>query len=275
MLSNIWGIAMRAYVNGIGLFAPGLDRLAVCKSVLTGDESWEYKTLPKLVVSMLPSNERRRTTSLIKLALEVAKLAIDDADIETKNLASVFASSDGDLEIVHKLCEALSQSEKSVSPTQFHNSVHNAPAGYWAIAANTHMSASSVSAADSSFAVGLLESMTQVSITHTDVLLVSYDFPPPAPLDKKRDITMPFGLALLFSESPSVTTRACLDVDLTECLNVLHITSKCQNSSLESLRVANPAARGLPVLEGIYRKQSMDIVIPYVGDNNLKLHIEP
>ena len=71
---------MRAYVNGIGLFAPGMDRLAACKSVLTGDEAWEYKPLPRLVVSMLPSNERRRTTSLIKLALEVAKSAIDFDD---------------------------------------------------------------------------------------------------------------------------------------------------------------------------------------------------
>lgn len=266
---------MRAYINGIGLSAPGMEGLSASESVLGGEVDWQFHSLPKLVVDMLPANERRRTTQIIKLALQTAKSALDDAGTGTDNLASVFASSDGDFEIVHKLCEALCEEEKAVSPTLFHNSVHNAPAGYWAIAADSHAPSTSISAADASFTAGLLESVTQIATKNTDVLLVSYDYPPPAPLDIKRAITMPFGMAFLLSSHSTDTTRACLHIERDHCINSSKKTSACQNSSLEVLRNANPAARGLPLLESIFRKQSVEIVLPYVANNNLVLKIQP
>ena len=37
-------------------------------------------------------------------------------------------------QVIHEICEALATDEREVSPTRFHNSVHNASAGYWGIA---------------------------------------------------------------------------------------------------------------------------------------------
>lgn len=265
---------MRAYVNGIGLLGPGLEGQNQSQKILSGNDDWQVAPLPKIVVEMLPANERRRTTPLIKLALHVAKLALDDAGVKPDQLASVFASSDGDLEIVHKLCEALVGEVKAVSPTQFHNSVHNAPSGYWAIAARSHAPSTSISAADASFAAGLMESMIQVTTTQKDVLLVAYDYPPPAPLDKKRNITMPFGIALLLGPVPGNKMRASLFIEPDRCINASRSSNRCQNASLEELRKANPAARGLPLLEALGQKQNMDIALPYLTDQSLIVHIQ-
>lgn len=266
---------MHVYINGIGLIAPGLEGFNASQPILLGETDWQSLPLIKQVVEILPPNERRRTTSVIKLALNVGKSAVVDAGIETESLTSVFSSSDGDLEIVDKLCLALCEKEKFFSPTLFHNSVHNAPAGYWAIASNSNSPSTSISAADASFAAGLLESVTQVTTNHSDVLFVSYDYPPVAPLDKKRDITIPFGLALVLSASHSDTSRASLHINTNTCFNNMEKPTKCQNSTLETLRFTNPTARCLPLLESISRKQSRDIVLPYNVSDSLTLRIEP
>ena len=50
----------------------------------------------------------------------------------------------------------------SISPTRFHNSVHNAAAGYWGIATGATAAANALCAYDASFGAGLLEALTQV-----------------------------------------------------------------------------------------------------------------
>jgi hypothetical protein len=45
--------------------------------------------------------------------------------------ASVFTSSGGDGDVIHHICETLTQPGREVLLTRFHNSVHNAPAGYY------------------------------------------------------------------------------------------------------------------------------------------------
>jgi hypothetical protein len=50
--------------------------------------------------------------------------------------------------------------------------------------------------------------------------------------------------------------------------------ARCQNTSLELLRCANPAARSLPLLESVCRKQVGDITLPY-GNTYLQVSVEP
>ena len=54
--------------------------------------------------------------------------------IAAPDAAVVFASGDADGENLHHILESLATPEHEVSPTRFHNSVHNAAAGYWNIA---------------------------------------------------------------------------------------------------------------------------------------------
>jgi hypothetical protein len=64
-----------------------------------------------------------------------------------------------------------------VSPTKFHNSVHNAASGYWTIGTHCHATSSALSAYTHSFAAGLLEAAVQCAADDTPVLLVAYDGP--------------------------------------------------------------------------------------------------
>ena len=71
----------------------------------------------------------------VAVALEVALAACRAADRDPATLPSVFASTHGDLAITDYMCETLATDPTAVSPTKFHNSVHNAAAGYWTIGA--------------------------------------------------------------------------------------------------------------------------------------------
>ena len=265
---------MHAFINGVGLMAPGLEGIESSMPLLAGDAVWASKDIQTRPLDMLPANERRRTTRLIKYALCVAAMAVDEPNTKNSIAASVFASSDGDTEIVDKICESLCHSDVFLSPTLFHNSVHNAPAGYWAIATGSCAPSTSVSAADASFGSGLMESMVQLDALEADVLFVAYDCQPPPPLDVKRDITMPFAVALLLSKTPCDSTYSGISIDPLAYQGSAQEEARCQNTSLELLRCANPAARSLPLLESVCRKQAGDITLSY-GNTHLQVSVEP
>jgi uncharacterized repeat protein (TIGR01451 family) len=59
---------------------------------------------------------------------------------------SVFSSAHGDLAIVDALCRSLAQDPQLLSPMRFHNSVHNATSGYWAIGCRSREASTAVAA---------------------------------------------------------------------------------------------------------------------------------
>lgn len=165
--------------------------------------------------------------------------------------ASVFASSGGDYPIIDQICRSLCEPERLVSPTQFHNSVHNSAAGYWSIATGSRHPSTSLSAYDDSFAAGLLEAVCLCQQEQLPTLLVVYDIVPPNPLGAKRQIPVEFGVALLLTPQPGEQALAQLQVSL----GGKGIASQTL-PTLESLRLANPAARSLPLLGQIAQGKS-------------------
>ncbi len=77
-------------------------------------------------------------------------------------MATVFSSSDGDGEVLASMLAALAQPQVVLSPTLFHNSVFNAPAGYWSIGVGALATSITVSAGAASFVAGLKEAHSQV-----------------------------------------------------------------------------------------------------------------
>lgn len=61
------------YVNGIGVLGPGLGGWRESAAILKGTRVYRYEPLPTLTANLLPANERRRTTQVIKLVLNVAQ----------------------------------------------------------------------------------------------------------------------------------------------------------------------------------------------------------
>src|SRR5690348_12842116 len=122
-----------AVVQGVSLWGPGLPGWADARSVLRGQDEYVVTEVPLPPSSLLAANERRRAGLATRLALFVAQQASETAGVAPGSIASAFATSNGDGAIVHTILETLA-ADQPVSPTQFHNSVHNTAAGYWSIA---------------------------------------------------------------------------------------------------------------------------------------------
>lgn len=255
------------YINTLSLAAPGLIGLEQAMPVLTGETQWQTSDFPKLVPQLLPANERRRITSYIKLALHVA----DEANLPDKTLPAVFASSNGDFYITDHICNTLTMNPKHISPTQFHNSVHNAPAGYWAIAAKSPAASTSISTGDSTFSSGLLEAVTQVLCQQHDVLYVAYDYPATAPLDKFSDVSEVFATAFVLSLDKADNSYGSIKLDIS---NDNIVKSHCINTSLDNLQNSNPIAESLPLLETLCLKKSATLYLPYLNNSKLKIEVK-
>src|SRR6202011_5744042 len=192
-------VKLVARVEGIGLLGPGLDGWTSSTALLEGRSP--YIPQPTVIPTPegLPPAERGRLGRVVKLALGVGLQATAKAGVEPATLAAVFASSGGDGQNCHEICQALSLDDRLISPTRFHNSVHNAAAGYWSIATGSRAASYFVCAFVASCAAGLLEAVTQVVVDQTRVLLVAYDAQYPPPLFAKRPIPDAFGVAFVLA----------------------------------------------------------------------------
>ena len=199
-------------------------------------------------VSLLPPAERRRCALSVAWALAVAQEAVANSGLQADKFAVVFTSSDGDGDIVHRLCTALAAPGAQVSPTDFHNSVHNAATGYWSIGARATAPSTALCAFDASFAAGFLEAATQVQADGKPVLLVAVDLPYPAPLAPFRLVRHGFAAAL------ALIPGAELDISLAD-------------GPATALPLAefggNAAAACLPLLAALARPGAADVRLPY------------
>ncbi|ADE10593.1 beta-ketoacyl synthase chain length factor [Sideroxydans lithotrophicus] len=263
---------MRCYIEGIGLLGPGLDGWVAGRAVLAGDADYLAAPTNLRASDMLPAAERRRAGVPIKLALAVGQEAFLQSQRDTSKASTVFTSSGGDNDNVHAINGILATAPREVSPTRFHNSVHNAAAGYWCIAAGSHEPSTSLCAYDASFAAGLLESATQVAVDGAVVALIAYDHPYPEPLHAVRPIAAAFGMALLLTPQQTERSLAALEVDF-----VLGKTTETtmKDAGLEALRRGIPAARGLPLLAALAGGKPAQISIAYLDDNHLDIRVSP
>ncbi len=260
---------LRAVIRGIGVIGPGLEGWADTSAILRGERPYEPAPLPPLKPDLLPPNERRRTTQLIKLAIQAAEEAQRHSGISASEPACVFSSAEGDTFIVDRLCEALTLPDKPVSPTQFHNSVHNAPAGYWAIAGQARRFSTSIAAAGASFAAGLMEAMVYVATEGEPVLLVAYDVALPEPLASFGECRAPFAVALVLAAVEDGEGLAMLGMASPQA----GIASDDLPEALAALRRDNPAAESLPLLQRLAQGKSGMVSCVYLDGNVLPLEL--
>jgi hypothetical protein len=255
------------YLENVSLIGPGLIDWPQAQPILRREQPYWAEPLPVLVPSLLPANERRRITTTIKLALHLAQQALQDGLDAPPH--AVFASSAGDSDITDRICRALALPERPVSPTHFHNSVHNAPAGYFAIATQSPAPSTSVAAGDGSFAAGLLEAATQLLAERQPVLLIAYDSQPPTPLMHKSAIREGLGVGMLLTPQPTGHSLCALRLNA-----VADAPESTCAEELEVLRLVNPAARCLPLLAAIAVGEGK-VALPYVEGLQLAVEVMP
>ena len=261
---------LTAWIEGVGLLGPGLPDWPTAHAVLTGDAAYLPGPIMAPPPQGLPPAERRRAGISVKVALAVAQEAIAMGQLDARQLSTVFASSAADGDNCDAICTVLASDDRHISPTRFHNSVHNAPAGYWGIASGSMAPATVLCAYDGCFAAGLLEALTQVTVDGNNTLLIAYDAPYPEPLNAKRPLPSAMGMALALTSQKSAQSLARIQVSLTDAEpDVL------DDNALEVLRRAIPAARGLPVLQALARRQASEVVLDYLEPLRLAVSIEP
>lgn len=172
---------LAARIAGIGFWSDGLPSWVAARA-FAADGTLPPDAPPKPQPQLLAPNERRRAPESVAVALEVALAACTDAGLDPEALPCVFASTHGDLAITDYMCTTLAADPAAISPTRFHNSVHNAAAGYWTIGNGCTAAATAISAYDASFAQGLLEALAQLASGADAVLLAAYDGQATGPL---------------------------------------------------------------------------------------------
>lgn len=254
-------------MQGIGVAAPGLRDWSSAQPVLRGESAYRHEPLTDFRTTLLPRNEARRTGAGVGLAFRVAEQAC--AGRETADLTAVFASASADIKIADRLCTAVNTPARAVSPTQFHNSVHNAAAGYWSIATGSRAPATSLSGGLDSFTVALCEAWAMLALESDPVLLVCFDPQGSGMLcDARRDIHDSFALALLLSRQ----TRGAL-ARLSRPERTPQAASVMTDPGLEPFRRHNPAGRGLPLLAALARPGAHPVVLES-GQGNLAVEVE-
>ena len=154
---------LAATIEGMGLVGPGLASWKEGREALAGRAV--YVSMPTVlpVPEALPATERRRAGKSVKISLAAGFEAAHDAGRSARDLVTVFSSSSGDGDTCHAICETLASDDRMISPTRFHNSVHNAPSGYWGIATGAMHAADSLAAFDASFGAGLIEAASRLA----------------------------------------------------------------------------------------------------------------
>ena len=263
---------MRAWVEGVGLRGPGLDGWTGSRSTLIGAATYLPAPTSIAASELLPAAERRRVGVPVKLALMVGREALADAGRDAAATATVFTSSGGDCDNVHQLCESLAAPEREVSPTRFHNSVHNVAAGYWSIATRCRAASTSLCCHDGSFAAGLLEAAVQVVACKSAVALIAYDHPYPAPLAAVRPVHSIFGMALVLAPGPTARAFAVLDLEFAARAAAL---TRMPDAGIEAVRSGVPAGRSLPLLAALARGSRETVMLNCAGDAGLRVQVAP
>jgi len=240
-------------VEGIGLWGGGYSHWQRLQSN-QNDVAEMTSAGPK--PDVIPPRERRRAPLAVRIAVEVAMQAFENSSLQAEKTACVFASGMGDTSITDHMCRAVCTADKLLSPTKFHNSVHNAAAGYWTISTDCSRPANSVSAFQYTAALAMLESAIQCSVQRQPVLLVVFDIETPRPLAESMSIESAFAASLLLSpDTHSARPRLSFETVAAtrESAGMVHPDDICVEGN-------NPASKLLPLLTRIARSDLQPVV---------------
>ena len=240
---------MEAFVRSVSVWGPGLQGWSASQPILAGGRDYVASDASPPLPALLSATERRRTGLAARLALSVAQQASEMARIAPGAIPSVFATANGDGAVVHSILEALA-AEQPVSPTLFHNSVHNTAAGYWSIATGSQQATNCVACHDSTAAVALLKAMAEVQTECRPLLLCAYDVPLPAPLYASRPTSGSFGVGFVLTPEGGDRDLARLSVRYDGTMSPSG-SEMPRLPPLRGLASGNPAARMLRLLESL------------------------
>lgn len=255
------------YVDGVGLWAPRLPGWEMSRAILRGEAEAPPTPAPRPAPALLAPTERRRAPDSVAVALDVATSACAAARCEPRSIQSVFASAYGDPAVSDSVCEQLAKAPLDTSPTKFHNSVHNAAAGYWAIATGCLEPYTSLSAHRHTFGTGLLTAVLHARSGSARVLYVAYDIEARGPLATMAQSRGMLGAALVLSPEPTPQSIARLALRVVEAEGQTTPARPRSAALVEGNAVASGLALFEALADGLPRQLSLTLA------RNLTLHV--
>lgn len=262
---------MRVYVAGIGVLGPGFQGWVKSAPILQGQMPYIAEPLVLDAPGILSSRERRRSGPAIRLALNVAQEAVGQSGIPMLDLAAVFGTSIGNGLEIHQILESLATREMLVSPTLFHNSVHNSAVGYWCISTGCHQPSTSIAGHDFTFPATVLKGVAQAVTEIRPVLLTVYDTPFPEPLDGKRHLSASFAIALVLTPRPGPESKFAMSVSWHHGARDDYTSPRLPG--VYDLFLGNPAARSLPLLEAMAHEKPARVRLRYPRSGHLDIEL--
>jgi hypothetical protein len=261
--------SLRFCIESVAFWAPTLPGWPIARAAFRGEGGPVEPPARRPAPEILAPAERRRAPDSVALALEVAASAVRESGRDAATMPSIFTSAHGDLAVNDYMCSTLAAQPTLISPTRFHNSVHNAAAGYWTIGTGCMAASTALSAFDASFAAGLLEAATQCVADDRAVLLVAYDVQAVGAL---ATVTQSDGLlaaAFILAPTPGAMTQASFEATL--------VSGPAAAAPLRSDAARafsrNGMADVLPFLEGLARGPIVQLDLPL--SRSLALRLRP
>jgi hypothetical protein len=248
---------MKLFVEGVGFWAARMPGWDMAREVLRGTTAPPATAATRPSPALLPPAERRRAPDTVAVALEVASRACESAGRDPKSLPSVFASANGDLVISDAICDTLAKTPALTSPTKFHNSVHNAAAGYWTIATGSMKAYTALCGDECTFGQGLLESASLALNDQVPVLLVAYDIEARGPVSTMQPSRGVLAGALVLSTEPRPRNLAQLTLEVREESSPRQSLARPENAALvEGNAMRNALALFEALADGVERDVS-------------------
>jgi len=237
-------------VRGLGLWSPGYPTPAHwCRN----DPDPEADA-PEAV--LLSGPLRRRATGLTRMAVDALQQAVGEAGCDPAQTPTVWATAHGEHSTAIRLLGMMGRGEGKLSPTHFHNSVHNTASGYASIATSNSLPSTTLTGCRELVAAALLEAVCLLETSGRDVVLVLADEPLLPPFDRD-DMKAPLALAFCLSSDPGGATAAVSHFRRDTVAPV-----KC-SKHFGHLHVS----AALPLLEGVVLGKPGTIALEFEGED--------
>lgn len=258
-------------VLGIGAWGPTFHSWQNLSALLRG-QSLDIEASKGPKPEIIPANERRRAPLPVRLAVESSWQACQAAAIDAKELTSVFVSGLGDTQLTDYMCRTLAGENKALSPTKFHNSVHNAAAGYWTISTGCMQAANSVAGFQESVSLTLLEALIQCQAEHRPILLTFYDAPCSEVLRDLMKNEIAFAASLVIAPADIIAPATEKHSAQLQQKNV-NWPDFVADELLQTCYETNPVGRILPLLQSLAQQASCELEMPVSSDTSIKLSL--
>lgn len=259
-------------VAGVGAWAPGLVNWPAWRAWLRheGEPDPDAPQRPRPIG--LTASERRRAPVHVLAACATAEQAIANQEIDARNTACVFASAYGDATVIDYMCAVLADTPAHLSPTRFHNSVHNAGVGHWTIARDWHGPSNAVTGLNASFGAALLEATSQCVAENRAVLVIANDEPGAGPLKEVLGTRHSLACGLLLKPALQETASPGLDISLEP---TTHEASDVQHPDARELAAGNPCGAGVVLLEALATGAHTRLTLAASAGSSLSIRVRP